>query len=84
MCRAQIALQELQSVAMMLYRMAFQLLGKVVALHLDSCAAKAYLCIQGDTLPPFLSRLVCQILSLTDKHSITLIPEYSYLSQYGR
>ena len=27
-------------------------------------------------MSPFLSRLVCQILSLTDKHGIALIPEY--------
>ena len=27
-------------------------------------------------MSPFLSRLVCQILSLTDKHGITLIPAY--------
>ena len=41
MCRAHIALQELQAVAMMLHRMAFQLSGKVVALHLDNSTAKA-------------------------------------------
>ena len=34
MCRAHIALQELQAVVMMLHRMAFLLSGKVVALHL--------------------------------------------------
>ena len=38
--------------------------------------AKAYLCNQGGTVSPFLMRLACQILSLTDKHSITLIPAY--------
>ena len=27
-------------------------------------------------MSPFLSRLACQILSLTDKHGITLIPAY--------
>ena len=43
MCRAHIALQELQAVAMMLHRMAFHLSGKVVALHLDNSNAKAYL-----------------------------------------
>ena len=47
MCRAHIALQELQAIAMMLHRMAFHLAGKVVALHLDNSMAKAYLCNQG-------------------------------------
>ena len=75
-CRAHIALQELQAVAMMLCRMAFHLSGKVVALHLDNSTAKAYLCNQGGTVSPFLSRLACQILSLTNKDGITLIPAY--------
>ena len=74
--RAHIALQELQAVAIMLCRMAFHLSGKVVALHLDNSTAKAYLCNQGGTVSPFLSRLACQILSLTDKHGITLLPAY--------
>ena len=65
--RAHIALQELQAVAVMLRRMAFCLSGRVVALHLDNSTAKAYLCNQGGTVSPFLSRLACQILSLTDK-----------------
>ena len=76
LCRAYIALQELQAVTMMLHRMAFCLSGKVVALHLDNITAKAYLYNQGVTVSPFLSRLACQILSLTDKHGITLIPAY--------
>ena len=76
MCRAHIALQELQAVAMMLHRMALHLSGKVVVLHLDNSMVKAYLCNQGSTVSPFLSRLACQILSLTDKHCITLIPAY--------
>ena len=76
MCRVHIALQELQVIAMMLCRMAFCLSGKVVVLHLDNSNAEAYLCNQGGTVSPFLSRLACQILSLTDKHSITLIPAY--------
>ena len=75
-CRAHIALQELQAVAMMLQRMAFYLSGKVVALHLDNTTAKSYLCNQGGTVSPFLFRLACWILSLTNKHSITLIPAY--------
>ena len=74
--RPHIALQELQAVAIMLHRMAFCLSGKVVALHLDNSTAKAYLCNQGGTVSPFLSRLACQILSLTDKHGITLLPAY--------
>ena len=74
--RAHIVLQELQAVAIMLHRMAFHLSGKVVALHLDNSAAKAYLCNQGGTVSPFLSRLACQILSLMDKHGITLLPAY--------
>ena len=76
LCRVHIALQELQAVAIMLCRMAFCLSGKVVALHLDNSTAKAYLCNQGGTVSPFLSRLACQILSLTDKHGITLISAY--------
>ena len=76
MCRTHIALQELQAIAVMLHKMAFCLSGKVVALHLDNSIAKAYLCNQGGTVSPFLSRLTCRILSLTDKHGITLIPAY--------
>ena len=72
-CRAHIALQDLQVVAIMLHRMAFHLSGKMVALHLDNGTAKAYLCNQGGTVSPFLSRLACQ--SLTNKHGI-LIPAY--------
>ena len=77
-CRHDIALQELQAIAMMLHGMAFHLSGKVAALHLDNSTAKVYLCNQdqGDTESPFLSRLACQILSLTDKHCMTLIPAY--------
>ena len=37
LCRAYIALQELQAVAMMLYNMAFHLYGKLVALHPPQC-----------------------------------------------
>ena len=76
LCRAHIALQELQTVAIMLHRLAFHLSSKVVALHLDNSTAKAYLCNQGGTVSPFLSRLACWILSLTDKHGITLLPAY--------
>ena len=59
---------------MMLCRMAFCLSGRVVALHLDNSTVKAYLWNQCGTVSPFLSRLACQKLSLTDKHGITLIP----------
>ena len=45
-------------------------------MHLDNITAKAYLCNQGGTVSPFLSRLACGILSLTNKHSITPIPAY--------
>ena len=45
LCRAHIAMQELQAIAMMLHRMAFHLSGKVVALHLDNSTAKAYPCV---------------------------------------
>ena len=76
MCRAHIALQELQAIAMMLCKMAFYLSGKVVTLHLDNSTAKAYPCNQGGTVSPFLSRLACWILSLTGKHGNTLIPAY--------
>ena len=75
-CRAHIALQEFQAIAMMLHRVAFHLSDKVVALHLDNSTAKTYLCDQGGMVSPFLSRLACQILSLTDKHGITLIPAH--------
>ena len=74
--RTHIALQELQAVAVMLHRMAFHLSGKVVALHLDNSTAKAYLCNQGGTVSPFLPRLACKILSVTNKHGITLLPAY--------
>ena len=74
--RAHIAMQELQAVAIMLHRMAFHLSSKVVALHLDNSTAKAYLCNEGCTVSPFLSRLACQILSLTNKHGITLLPAH--------
>ena len=53
-------------VPVMLHRIAFQLSGKVVALYLDNSAAKVHLCKQGGTVSPFLSRLACQILSLTN------------------
>ena len=62
----------------MLCEMAFCLSGKVVAFHLDNSIATAYLCNQGGRVSPFpfLSRLACHMLSLTDKHGITLLPAY--------
>ena len=77
MFKAHTALQELQAIATMLCRMAFCLSGKEVSLHFDNSTAKAYLCNQGGTVSLFLSRLMCWILSLTDKHGISLIPAYS-------
>ena len=74
--RAHIALRELQAVEIILHRMAFHLSGKVVALHLDNSTAKAYLCNQVGTVSPFLPRLACWILSLTNKHGITPLPAY--------
>ena len=75
---------------MMMHSMSFQLSGKVFDFHLDNSTGKADLCDQGGTVSPFLFRLDCWILSLTDKHGITLIPAYipthlnveaNYLSQ---
>ena len=62
-------LQESQANAVMLCRMTYCLSGKVVALHLGNSN-------QGGTVSPFLSRLSCWRLSLTDKHSITPNPAY--------
>ena len=76
-CRAHIALQELPANSMMLHRMLFCLSGKVVTLLLDNSTSKAYLCNEGGTVSPSLPRLACQILSLSGKHSITLIPAYN-------
>ena len=44
MCRVHIAFQELQATLLMLSRMTFQLPGKVLALRLYNCTAKAHLC----------------------------------------
>ena len=61
---------------MMLHRMGFCLSGKVVVWYLDYSTAKAYLCTQGGTVSPFLSRLASWTLNLIEKHGITLIPAY--------
>ena len=70
MCKLHIALQELLAVALMLHRRAFKLSGKVVALLLHNTTLKAYLCNQGGTASPFLSRIAFCILNLADEHSI--------------
>ena len=64
------------AVALMLHWMAFPLAGKIVALQFDNNPVKAYLCNQGGTVSPFLSRLGCHILHLANKHGITCIPAY--------
>ena len=45
-------------------------------MHLNNSTVKAYLCNQGSIVSHFISTLTCQILSLTDKYSITLILAY--------
>ena len=60
----------------MLHKMAFQLSGKFVALHLDNSTANAYLFNWSSTASFFISRVACCILILADKHGITLIPAY--------
>ena len=79
MSRAHIALQELHAVALMLHRMAFHLSSKVVALHLDNITAKAYLCNQGGTVSPFLSRLACQILESDQQAQYYLFFQHTFL-----
>ena len=56
--------------------MAFQLSGKLIALHFKNSPAEAYLCNKGGTASIFLSRLVCHILNMANKHCITLVPAY--------
>ena len=72
------ALLKPQAVVLILCRMASQLSGKVVVLHLDNSTVKAYICksMWFCTVSVFLYRLVCHILNLADKHGITLIPGY--------
>ena len=60
----------------MLQRMPFYLSFNVVALHLDNSTANAYLCNKGSKLSLFLSRPVCHILNLVEKHGIAIIPMY--------
>ena len=73
--KVHIALQDLQAVVLMLYRLAFHLSGKEVALHLDNTTSKAYSCYQSGMVSLFF-RLACHILNLAEKHSITLIPAH--------
>ena len=44
LCDVHIALQELQTIVLLLHRMAFCLSDQVDALHLHNTAARAYLC----------------------------------------
>ena len=73
-----ITLQELQAVTLMLHKVTFQLTNEVVALHLDTSTAKAYLCKQCGTASILLSRLVCHILNLANNYSIAPHPAYIY------
>ena len=52
-CKAHIALQEFQGAAMMLHRMSFQKVGKMVALHLNKSTANTYLCNQSGVVSLF-------------------------------
>ena len=53
LCKAHFALQGLQAVVLRLSKMAFHLSNGVVALHLDSSTAKAYLCNPDGTASLF-------------------------------
>ena len=75
-CKADIALQEFQVVALMLCRMAFHISHTVVILYMDNSTPKAYLCNQGGKVSPFLSRLAYHILNMANKHGITLFLAY--------
>ena len=61
---------------LLLCEMAFCLIGKVVALHLDNNMAKASLCNQSGTASTFLYRLACHILNLANMHGIHFFPTY--------
>ena len=60
---------------LILHRMAFPLSDNMVTLHLDNRTAKAYYIIKI-VQHLFLSRLVCHILNMVDKHGITCIIAY--------
>ena len=76
MCRAHIAFQEHQAVALILCIMSFQISDKLVALQFYNRSAKTYLCNQGGTVSHFASKLASYILNMAEKHGITLIPVY--------
>ena len=78
MYQVNIALQDLQAVALMLHRILFP--AKMVCWHLDNSIAKTYFCNQAITVCLFLSRPACNILNLADTHGITLIPAYTHVN----
>ena len=61
---------------MMLHRMAFSYLVGWLHCILITALQKLIYVIRVVQNLPFFPRLVCQILSLTDKHNISLIPTY--------
>ena len=76
MNRVYIALQELETVALMLHRISFDLSHKKVSILLDSSAVEAYLCNQSGTISLSLSRLACCVLDVANKHDMTVILAY--------
>ena len=77
-----IALQELQAVAMLLYKLVSHLSGKVV--HLDNSIVKAYLCIEERVQYLFLSRIGCHTLNLAAECGMTHCILHTNTSQYVR
>ena len=85
---ADIALQELQAVTLMLCRMTFHSFGKVVTLNLDNNTAKAYLCNQYVTvclslqssLPYIESIQQAWYYSYSNIHTFLLNVKADYLS----
>ena len=83
MCKIDIILQELRTVLLMLQRMAFDLLCKVVSVHLDNSTIKAYLCNPRWYSFTFFFAAF-HILNLADKDGITLYSSiHTYPSQDG-
>ena len=76
MHKVHVTLPDLQATVLMLHRLAFLLSAKVIALLVDNSTAKAYLCNQGGTTSPFLSRLPSEVLNLANRYDITPIPAY--------
>ena len=60
-------------VMLILHKMAFYYPDEVVTLHLDNSIAIAYFCSQCGTVSIFQPRLASSILSMANKHGITLI-----------